>query len=140
MRAEQHAPWHAARAEYILPSTVVSVGRARQLTHTFLNRPRRRRAAVGLECLDDAALVVSELMANAVEHGHGQCRLRLIVSHAHVTIAVHDSNPAEPRTSVASEDAECGRGMSIVHALAQHLDVLPTRHGPGKTVRAVLVG
>ncbi|MFZ3555034.1 MULTISPECIES: ATP-binding protein [unclassified Streptomyces] len=136
MRAAQHA----TRAEYTLPPTPTAAGRARQLTQSFLSRPRPRRTVITAEHLGDAGLVVSELVTNAVEHGHGDCRLRLTVSGTRVTIEVHDDNPSGPRIQPVSRQAENGRGMTIVHALAQRLDILHTHRTPGKTVRAVLTG
>ncbi|WP_425826898.1 ATP-binding protein [Streptomyces fractus] len=134
------APQHATRAEYTLPPTASAAGRARRLTRTFLTGPRRRRTVISAEHLGDAALVVSELVANAVEHGHGDCRLRLTVNGTRVTIEVHDDNPAGPHIRTASRHAENGRGMTIVRALTQRLDILHSDHTRGKTVRAVLTG
>ncbi|MER6071582.1 ATP-binding protein [Streptomyces sp. NPDC001852] len=95
---------------------------------------RRRAAAVLAEwrvcpyLVEDALLVVSELVTNAIVHarppavlrlswvrGDGGCTLRVEVS---------DAGPAlpAPRSVLGIDPDEHGRGEAIVHALA-------TRHG-----------
>ncbi len=89
------------------------------------------------ERVDDAALVVSELVANAVEHARGGCRLRLEVSGDRVTVEVYDTSPVRPRVRRPSSERENGRGLALVRQLAHRLEVVTVRRG-GKTVRAVL--
>lgn len=128
---------HTARAEYLLPCTVASAGRARRLTTAFLSRTHSRIAAVGAEQVADATLIASELVANAVRHGRTGCRLRLQVSAGRVTVEVHDDAPGRPRTRTGHADDESGRGLAIVQALTERFDVAVPVTG-GKTVRAVL--
>ncbi|MGH1553402.1 ATP-binding protein [Streptomyces sp. L7] len=54
-------------------------------------------ARVDEEQIDDATLIVSELVANATEHRRGECRLRLQLSDERVTVEVYDDNPTPPR-------------------------------------------
>ncbi|MFD3502306.1 ATP-binding protein [Streptomyces sp. NPDC058676] len=125
------------RVEYVLPDSAESAGRARKLTSAFLARSRPRMARVDAGQIDDATLIVSELVANATLHGRGACRLRLQVSDERVTVEVYDDNPAPPRVRPLTDGGESGRGLAMVRCLAQHFDVAPVSGG-GKMVRAVL--
>ncbi|MFC8124118.1 ATP-binding protein [Streptomyces sp. NPDC057302] len=137
MRAHQRAHRHVARVEYALPQEVASAGRARRLTSAFLTRPRRHLTEVDAERVDDATLIVSELVTNATQHGHSPCRLRLEVSDDSVTVEVHDQSPVGPRTLKPSTERESGRGLAMVRHLAARLEVVGSGRR-GKAVRAVL--
>ncbi|MGH4031089.1 ATP-binding protein [Actinomycetota bacterium Odt1-20B] len=137
MRAPQRAHRRSARAEYLLPHEAASAGRARQLTSRFLDRSRRRVRRVDAERVDDAALIVSELVTNAALHGRSPCRLRVEVADAYVVVEVYDASPARPRLRPLTAEGESGRGLAMVRMLAQHFAVTPVAGG-GKTVRAVL--
>jgi len=139
MRAHERAVRQTARVEYTLPRTAVSAGRARRLTSAFLTRPRPRMNAPTADQVDDATLIASELVANAVLHGRTGCRLRLQVAHGEVTVEVHDDSPGRPRVGPLDTDSESGRGLAMVEQLANRLEVVSTGFG-GKTVRAVLAG
>lgn len=87
----------------------------------------------------DAALVVSELMTNALLHG--SIRGRLIRVRLTVTAAVLRVEVSDPRgervpcpREVTGED-QFGRGLLLVGALAERWGVGP-REGVGKTVWA----
>jgi anti-sigma regulatory factor (Ser/Thr protein kinase) len=72
---------------------------------------------------DDAALLVSELVTNAVAASADLDRrppigLRLSAGDGRVVIEVWDYSPADVETLTAADDAECGRGMVIVDAVA----------------------
>lgn len=135
MRAHERAVRQTARVEYTLPRTAVSAGRARRLTSAFLTRPRTD--APTADKVDDATLIASELVANAVLHGGTGCRLRLQVAHGEVTVEVHDDSPGRPSVGPLDTDSESGRGLAMVQQLANRLEVVRTGFG-GKTVRAVL--
>lgn len=68
--------------------------------------------------LDDAALVVSELMTNAVRAGCAQTRVRLAIDEQHIRIAVTDDSPGLPRVIDAAPEDESGRGLRLVAALS----------------------
>ncbi|MFI9169682.1 ATP-binding protein [Streptomyces lincolnensis] len=137
MRAHQRTHRRSVRVEYLLPDEAASARRARRLTSAFLSRSRHRMAQVEAGQIDDATLIVSELVANATRHGRSACRLRLQVSDEQVTVEVYDDNPAQPRLRPPAPDGESGRGLAIVRDLAQRFDVTPVTGG-GKRVRAVL--
>jgi anti-sigma regulatory factor (Ser/Thr protein kinase) len=87
---------------------------------------------------DGAALVVTELVSNAVLHGGEQVQLRLVQRGHVVRIAVSDSLPVAdfPFTDRLLSD-EHGRGLMVVRALSVRFGTLPTPSG-GKVVWSVL--
>ena len=68
--------------------------------------------------LDDAKLLVSELVTNAVVRALSPVDLRVIESDDAVRVEVHDRSERIPTISHAAPDAESGRGLSIVDRLA----------------------
>lgn len=137
MRAHRRTHRRSIRVEFHLPDEAASAGQARRLTSEFLARSRREMAPVEAEQIDDARLVVSELVTNATVHGRSGCRLRLQVCDERLTVEVYDDNPAEPRVRPLTTEGESGRGLAMVRCLAQRLDVTPLTGG-GKRVRAIL--
>jgi anti-sigma regulatory factor (Ser/Thr protein kinase) len=104
-----------------LPPVLESVPYARDLVVHDVDASLRR----------DVALVVSELVANAVKHGSGPIRLVVEVHGASVRIAVRDAGP------VPDSDRGDGYGLHIVERVAVESGV--DRHDQGKTVWAELV-
>ncbi|MFJ2651273.1 ATP-binding protein [Streptomyces sp. NPDC087420] len=95
----------------------------------------------GSETFDTITLVVAELAANAVRHGRVPGRdfaLRLTYDGGEglVRVEVSDTHDALPRLSVWDPDADGGRGLRVVDALAVRWGT-SGRTGPGKTVWAV---
>jgi anti-sigma regulatory factor (Ser/Thr protein kinase) len=95
------------------------------------------RAAVDrLETLDphpDARfavrLLVSELFTNAVKYGRpggGRVRVSVEIDDSHVRgeVADHGRGFAEGRVSMPSEDAESGRGLAFLDAMADRWGVI----------------
>ncbi|MER6571063.1 ATP-binding protein [Streptomyces sp. NPDC001093] len=71
------------------------------------------------DLVDDATLIVSELVTNAIVHSSGsQVTLTLAVRDGFLRIAVHDETPGEIAARNAGSDAECGRGLFLVDHLA----------------------
>jgi anti-sigma regulatory factor (Ser/Thr protein kinase) len=87
--------------------------------------------------VDDATLVVSELVTNATRHGRSNCRLQLSVRRGQVTVEVHDNSPVRPRVHSRDTMAEGGRGIAMVRELSHRFSVMGGP-GQGKTVQAVL--
>lgn len=104
-----------------------------------LARARLDGWAVCADTCDTAALVISELVTNAIVHTASSrvvCEL-----HDHddtVRIAVHDEGcaPGEPHPSPQRPDEEHGRGLLLVDALCRAWGA--QEHGPGLTVWAEL--
>jgi anti-sigma regulatory factor (Ser/Thr protein kinase) len=92
--------------------------------------PRARLHAVhvlhecGLrELADDTALIVSELMTNALDASNvlpdrPPITLRLLATEKSLVIEAWDHSPLDLEPREADADAECGRGLTVVAALS----------------------
>ncbi|MFJ5547375.1 ATP-binding protein [Streptomyces sp. NPDC093225] len=92
----------------------------------------------GTTAHDALVTVVGELAANAVLHGRVPGRdfeLHLRRGHGCVHVEVSDTHPRRPALRPTGADAEGGRGLVLVGALALRWGVRE-RNGPGKTVWA----
>jgi serine phosphatase RsbU (regulator of sigma subunit) len=87
---------------------------------------------------DDAQLVASELVSNALLHGSPPIRLGIDVGSDRVRLAVFDSSATPPGRNHTGETAMTGRGLMVVEALTVRRGV--ERNGSGKQVWAELSG
>jgi anti-sigma regulatory factor (Ser/Thr protein kinase) len=104
------------------------------------------RAALGFhglgEYADDAGIITSELVTNAVQHACDSDTSTIGVTLAHiwnpasVTVVVSDSSPEGPIRRAAPTDSLLGRGLQIVEALSVYWGW--RREDGGKAVYAVL--
>ena len=78
---------------------------------------------------DVVALLVSELATNALIHGSGDVRVRVLVTGPGVRIEVLDGSDRQPTLNPAGEDAEGGRGITLVDALSSAWGTEPTERG-----------
>jgi anti-sigma regulatory factor (Ser/Thr protein kinase) len=91
---------------------------------------------------DDAAVITSELVTNAVQHGCRDMTETIGVTVAWtsdsdaVIVAVSDPSPHGPVMRTASTDSEDGRGLRIVESLSAHWSWHP--EPGGKAVYAIL--
>ena len=83
--------------------------------------------------LDDAKLLVSELVTNAVARALSPVELRVIEFARAVRVEVHDLSFHPPEPVNASADAESGRGLTIVDRLADRWGTTRKTHD-GKAV------
>ncbi|MFE1175312.1 SpoIIE family protein phosphatase [Streptomyces sp. NPDC058773] len=89
-----------------------SVARARELA-------RDQLTDWGLQDLvDTTELLVSELVTNALRHGHGEIRLRLLLDRS-LVCEVWDADLAQPRRRRARDTDEGGRGLQLVGLLSE---------------------
>ncbi|MFE4536549.1 ATP-binding protein [Streptomyces scopuliridis] len=94
--------------------------------------------------VEDAALIVSELVTNAINHGRISGHLltvrAAVLEDGGLFIDVSEPVGAFPRFTELScppGDVEGGRGLAVVHGLGASLSWF-LRQGDGKTVRAQL--
>ena len=85
--------------------------------------------------IDDASLLTTELLTNAVVHGTGVVDLGIEVSDGVLHVGVHDDGTERPEVCDVSTDSVGGRGIWMVQSIAQNWGSEPS-HGdePGKTV------
>lgn len=158
MPAESTPPWVVGQElNFSYPSRALGVsfltlaampsaaGRSRRFVRLTLNRWGLGRL------VDDAELVVSELVTNAVQAagvvdlgangsdpgGLASIDVRLLLFGASIVIQVRDGDPTPPVPQQATGADEGGRGLSIVAALATSWDWFPSPPG-GKVVAAEL--
>lgn len=106
----------------------------------------RARRFVGEHCeewgmghlLDDAQLVVTELVVNAVVHARSGCQVRLFRSGMRLRIEVIDEGVGAPDMQNAGSEDEHGRGLLLVSMLSGAWGV-ESRPTGGKRVWADLV-
>ncbi|WP_370061867.1 SpoIIE family protein phosphatase [Streptacidiphilus sp. MAP5-3] len=108
--------------DWVLPSEPTSVARARELACGWL-----------LECglddlVDTVELLVSELATNALRHGRGDIRLRLLRDSV-LVCEVWDNGYAQPRQRRARDTDEGGRGLQLVSLLADRWGSRRTPNG-----------
>ncbi|MEV0248231.1 ATP-binding protein [Nocardia sp. NPDC050712] len=86
--------------------------------------------------VEDAILIIDEMVANAREHGSPpwRCRLGLHTTPARLRVEVDDSNPADPH--LRTPDTTGGRGMILLDRIATSWGI--AHYGRFKTVWAEL--
>lgn len=84
--------------------------------------------------LEQAALIVSELVTNAVRHGGGRLSLAAEAHDGRVLLAVADSSSVAPRQRIPNDSG--GRGLTVIEALSARWGV--RGHQGGKQVWAEL--
>ncbi|WTB44228.1 serine/threonine-protein phosphatase [Streptomyces sp. NBC_00827] len=78
---------------------------------------------------DDARLLLSEILTNAVQHAQGPIGLHVCRTATELTVEASDRSPHLPQPRLAAEDEESGRGLILVRALADSWGVRPTDEG-----------
>jgi anti-sigma regulatory factor (Ser/Thr protein kinase) len=90
---------------------------------------------------DAGAVIVTELVANAVQHGpRGDKKIlvRFWVDDQRLRIEVHDASSVRPTVREVATLDERGRGMHLVMALSQQWGCCPRTPGIGKIVWAIV--
>jgi signal transduction histidine kinase len=88
------------------------------------------------ELLDDALLVLTELLTNALRFSDGDIEIVVDARRDHLQIAVRDGNSVLAKVRSADTAATAGRGIAMVEALSQSWGQYP--RGGGKVVWARL--
>ena len=118
--------------ELVLPADATAPGRAR----LFL-RAATQEWGIGDDLAQDAAMVITELVANAVDHARSESTLSVGVKRGTLCVAVRDARRGRvPRPAPIDPTAPRGRGLQMVDALTSAWGV--TLHADGKTVWAVV--
>jgi anti-sigma regulatory factor (Ser/Thr protein kinase) len=111
--------------DWTLEPQATSVAKARELA-------RDQLLGWSLEDLvDTTELLVSELVTNALRHGYGEIRLRLLLDRT-LVCEVWDGALVQPRRRRARDTDEGGRGLQLVAMLSQSWGSRRTHRG--KTV------
>lgn len=106
-----------------LPPDPSSATRARALTREQLE------ASYSSETLDTIALLVTELVTNAILHARTPLQLTLEARPGHVRICVEDESTEQPAVRHYASDAVTGRGLALVEQLASSWGVDATPSG-----------
>ena len=88
------------------------------------------------DVIEDATLVVSELLTNAIVHGRPPIRMRLHKTRRELAVEVDDAASAMPRKLYAAPEDVRGRGLFIVGELSSRWAA--RANGTGKTVWSTL--
>jgi anti-sigma regulatory factor (Ser/Thr protein kinase) len=109
----------------VLPVDGRSVAAARRFLRTVLDGHQATSS-------DEAVLMVSELVTNAVRHAHTLLRLVVCFADQTLRVEVHDDDPTLPAAPRPEHDATSGRGLRIIDDLADEWGITPS--ADGKTV------
>ena len=83
---------------------------------------------------DDAELLASEIMTNAIRHAHALITVVAICADEQILVNVHDDDTSQgsPMATTVADEAESGRGLLLVDQIAGKWGT--TRHPDGKSV------
>jgi PAS domain-containing protein/anti-sigma regulatory factor (Ser/Thr protein kinase) len=118
---QQPAPDVLARLA--LPGDTAVVRAAREFAADTLQR------WVLPELTETVTLLVSEVVTNALKHARSGAELRLHRTSTGVEVEVLDADDRLPTPRIVDTDAESGRGLYLVEALASSWGAEPVRQG-----------
>ncbi len=88
------------------------------------------------QSIDDARLLVSELVTNALRYGRPVITVQVVLGAPLIEVSVHDESttlpPAEPPAVL--ETSLSGRGLHLVGRIASQWGITPTDSPMGKAV------
>jgi len=94
------------------------------------------------ELAELAGLIVSELAANAIQHGDGPVQVRVSYARGDLRVEVHDDGAGRPARRPVTADDESGRGLALLDDLIGQCGgtraVANDNAGPGKTVQVTV--
>ncbi|MFJ4682090.1 ATP-binding protein [Streptomyces sp. NPDC088789] len=123
-------------ATFGLPAVPASVGAARRHIGGLL-----RAWDIAQETLDDAIVVTSELVTNAVTHSASEqvvCRLQRTARRLRIEVEDQNRAVACPTPRVSAPDDQSGRGLLLVATLSADWGVIAPSDLPGRIVWAEL--
>jgi anti-sigma regulatory factor (Ser/Thr protein kinase) len=126
------------RATLLLAPELTAPARARRFVQEFVRTSITDEAGEGPDEVL-VALVVDELVTNAVVHARTPIQVLLSLRAATLRVAVADRSERAPAPRAPHQDDENGRGLALVTALSHRWGVSARRSG-GKVVWAVLDG
>ncbi|MEU8034156.1 ATP-binding protein [Streptomyces sp. NPDC049099] len=135
-RLASRAPTSRCAAAFDLPARPAAVGAARRVVQDLLTAwdvPEDRR--------DDAVLVISELVTNALMHTAGRriaCRLHDMADRIRIEVEDQEGGAAPPVARRPGPDDQHGRGLLLVDALSLAWGVTPLSGRPARVVWAEL--
>jgi signal transduction histidine kinase len=106
--------------QIVLPAAPVSCRLGREFVLSVIGGAEDARVA----------LVVTELVANAVVHGHSQPRLRVGWDGHMVRLEVEDDGPGRPTVQDLDPTTTSGRGLALVDRIADRWGVTESGSDP----------
>jgi anti-sigma regulatory factor (Ser/Thr protein kinase) len=118
-----------ARVELVLPLSTAAPAAARAFA-------RASGCADHPAQLDEALLLITELVTNAVRYGSPTLLLTIDCLGSNLKVRVRDGSAELPQQRPAHDDDEAGRGLALVAALSDAWGVehASDEDGSGKTV------
>lgn len=116
-----------------LPARVTSPGAARRAIGALLIE-----AGVTGEAMDDALLLVSELVTNAVHHARSAVEVMATLERCELRLRVSDHDPSIPLTAQPSPGQVGGWGLHLVECMCSEWGWDVHAAADGKTVWANL--
>lgn len=115
-----------------------SIAAARALVAGLLREAQAQDGVeIAAQALDDAQLVVSELVTNACKYAPGPIAVAAEIAAGALEITVWDGDPVLPMAETAGPGRIGQHGLEIVVALCEGLDM--RREPAGKRVRVTLL-
>ena len=111
----------------VVSSQAIACAEARRFVRDSIGPVPRRIS-------DDAILLTSELVTNAVRHGAGEIHCCLWTGPTVVRVEVSDAGSSFPTPVDVDADALSGRGLHIVSTVAARWGAAPDPSNQGKTV------
>ncbi|MGW2115014.1 ATP-binding protein [Streptomyces zhihengii] len=126
-----------SRTQIALDGSGACIGQARDAAAAFLTQKRDSAGiAVSRRTSELIALVVSELVTNAIKYAPGPVLLDLLITGDAVEVSVWDTDPVLPGARAADPARVGQHGLEIVTAVARSISAVSK--GVGKRITVAL--